>query len=222
MTCSCRQQLLRVRSRACVAVCCLIAIASCEAWADTATSGGTGSGGSGPLSASARLDFVLNLGEFIFFRIGSTAYPTASPTIDTVSVGSTIPPGGVVPAPGNSVPVIWDGTTPGSPSGVASLPVEVRSNAGQVRISALTLAPLTSGANTIPMSSVDVTSDDARLPAPPIVNFGFSAPVNVTGTAFSNLVTVRAANWTFSYSSPTPAPASGVYTGQIIFTAFAP
>jgi hypothetical protein len=42
----------------------------------------------------------------------------------------------------------------------------------------------------------------------------------VTGTSFSNLVTIRNANWTFSYAPV--APAAGNYTGQVTFTASVP
>lgn len=173
------------------------------------------------VSASARLDFNLNIGKFIFFRVGTGAYPTASSTLDTVSltVKPSVP---ATPAGGNGLAVGWDGSA--SPfASIASvvLPVEVRSNAGQVSIRAAVSVPLSNGSQTLPMSDISVVSSDASLPAPPLPASGTGASVNVTGTAFANLVTQRSANWTFSYTGST-APMAGAYSGQITFTASAP
>jgi hypothetical protein len=187
-----------------------------------ANSQGTGNPNA-TLSASSQLDFNLNIDKFLFFRVGSTGYPTASATIDTVSISSapSIPPGAVTPADGNGIAVNWNGSAPTVAINNPTLPVEVRSNAGQISIKANVVTALTSGANSIPLSQITVNSDDANLPAPLIPNSGAGASVNVTGTAFSNLVTVRSANWTFGFSPPTQPPA-GTYTGQISFTASSP
>jgi len=182
-------------------------------------------GATGTNTSSASLDFVLNIGKFIFFRIGTGAFPTASGTVDTVafSVAPAIPAGGVAPVTGNGTAVAWNGAGPAlSATGANTvLPVEVRSNAGPINIKAAATLPLSSGAHTIPLSQISVSSSDANLPAPPIPDTGTGAAVNVTGTAFSNLVTVRSANWTFSYT-PLTSPIAGVYTGQISFTASSP
>jgi hypothetical protein len=164
-------------------------------------------GATGTNTSSASLDFVLNIGKFIFFRIGTGA----------------IPAGGVAPVTGNGTAVAWSGAGPAlSATGANTvLPVEVRSNAGPINIKAAATLPLSSGAHTIPLSQISVSSSDANLPAPPIPDTGTGAAVNVTGTAFSNLVTVRSANWTFSYT-PLTSPIAGVYTGQISFTASSP
>lgn len=182
----------------------------------------------GALNAVARLDFTVNIGPFIFLRVGNTGLNN----IDTVTFSLTpaIPAAAVTPVAGNNAPVAWSG---GSPifTPVASgnvLPVEVRSNTGQVSLRATTAAPLTSGSNTIPMSQITVTSSNAALPAPPIPDSGIGTSVNVTGggtlggaTALNNLVTLRGANWTFAYAN-TVSPAAGVYSGQIAFTASSP
>jgi hypothetical protein len=97
----------------------------------------------------------------------------------------------------------------------------VRSNAGQVTIRATATTGLTSGANTIALSSIVITSNDSNLPAPLVPNAGLGASVNVSGSTFSNLVTSRAANWTFAYNNAA-LPSAGIYTGQITFTASAP
>ncbi len=180
----------------------------------------------GTLTASARLDFILNIGKFLFFRIGTGAYPTASSTIDqvTFTLVPSIPAGPTTPSfTLNNAVVNWSGSIPSFVASSSSnvLPVEVRSNAGQVTIRATVSSPLASGLNTIPMSEISIASSDANLPGPTIPNSGTGPTVNVTGTAFSNLVTIRSANWTFAYS-PVTVPSPGTYSGQLSFTASAP
>jgi hypothetical protein len=111
------------------------------------------------LTASADLRFNLNIDKFLFFRVGDSAYPTASSTINTVAItsGFTIPPGAVVPVTGNNTAVNWSGATPALSMNSPSLPVEVRSNAGQISIRANAITTLTSGSNTIPLSQITVT-----------------------------------------------------------------
>lgn len=182
-------------------------------------------GTTGTTSSSALLDFEINIDKFIFFRVGTGAFPTASGTIDTVSftVSPQIPPGAITPANGNSTVVNWNVLTPtyNVTGSNLVLPVEVRSNAGAVTLRAAVTSPLVSGVNSIPLSEITITSSNPNLPAPLIPNSGAGTAVSVTGTAFSNLVTLRSANWTFSYSAATP-PRAGAYTGQITFTASAP
>ena len=179
----------------------------------------------GTTSATGFLDFEINIDKFIFFRVGTGAFPSASGTVDTVNFTLTpqIPPGPVTPANGNSTALNWTAVAPTynvSGSNLV-LPVEVRSNAGTVSLRAAVTSALVSGANSIPLSQITIASSDPNLPAPLIPNAGTGPAVNVTGTAFSNLVTVRSANWTFSYSAAT-APRAGIYNGQITFTASAP
>ena len=183
-------------------------------------------GGINPsLTTQSNLDFVINMGKFVFLRVGTGAYPTASGTQDTVSfaLSLTIPPGAVAPTAGNNKGVAWNGTAPSTSIAASNavLPVEVRSNAGTISLTATATTPLSSGANTIPLSQITITSSDSNLPAPPVPNAGVGTAVTVTGTSFSNLVTQRAANWTFAYAG-TPAPAAGSYTGAITFTATSP
>lgn len=178
------------------------------------------------ISARARLDFVINMGKFLFFRVGTGAFPSASGAIDAVSfiTQPTIPPGATALVNGSGMAVTWNGAPPVFSVAASNnvLPVEVRSNAGQVTLRATATTPLSSGANSIALSQIILTSSDGvNLPAPLIPDTGTGASVNVTGTAFANLVTVRGANWTFGYANTVAAPA-GVYTGQVTFTASAP
>lgn len=177
-----------------------------------------------PVSASARLDFITNIHKYLFLSVGTGAFPSASATIDTVAFTLTpsIPGVPTTPANGNSISVNWNANLPtmGASSTIV-LPVAVRSNAGQVTIRATATTGLTSGANTIALSSIVITSNDSNLPAPLVPNAGLGASVNVSGSTFSNLVTSRAANWTFAYNNAA-LPSAGIYTGQITFTASAP
>lgn len=187
---------------------------------------GTASGGnaSAPLNATARLDFLLNIGRFIFFRVGPSAYPATSTTPGSavIVMQPSIPAVPVQPAvSGNSVPVPWSGAAPSFAAVAATVPVQVQSNAGAISIRASVVTPLTSGANAIPLSQILVGSSDAGLPAPPLPNAGTGAAVTVTGTSFGNLVTQRSADWSFSYN-PAVLPPPGTYTGQISFTAVSP
>jgi len=183
---------------------------------------GSNSGG-GSQTAGADLDFQVDIGKFLFFRVGTGGYPTASGTVDTVTLNATpiIPPGAVTPANGNNTAVNWSGVVPAFTTPTTTLPVEVRSNAGQITIRANVVTPLVSGANSIPLSQIVLSTSDANLPAPLIPNAGSGASVNVVGTSFTNLVTQRTANWTFSYT-PLATQRAGNYTGQISFTASSP
>jgi len=199
-----------------------IAAAPSAAQADSSTSA---TSANVPRSTLASLDFTIAIEKFIFFRIGNGTLPTPGGTTSTVSFALTpsIPGVPTTPATGNNTAVNWSGTAPSfavTPSGNV-LPVEVRSNAGQVSLRATATAPLTSGANTIPLSEITIASNDANLPAPAIPNTGTGTGVNVTGTSFSNLVTLRTADWTFSYANSASRTA-GTYTGQVTFTASTP
>ena len=203
---------------------CSSAIASNVCMADQGFQAAPAAAPNQAVNASARLDFIANINKFIFLRVGTGAYPTANATVDTVSFALTasIPATATIPVNGSNTIVSWNKVAPTFGTTVSAvLPVEVRSNAGQVTLQASATTPLTSGANTIPMSSLVIATSDVNLPAPVVPNAGIGASVNVVGSSFTNLVTTRAANWTFSYNNPT-APTAGIYTGQVTFTASAP
>lgn len=179
-----------------------------------------------PRSTQASLDFTIAIQKFIFFRIGDGNFPAPGGTASTVSFTLTpsIPGVPTTPATGNNTAVNWSGAAPGftvTPNGNV-LPVEVRSNAGQVILRATATAPLANGANTIPLSEIAIlSSDPTNLPAPAIPNTGTGSGVTVIGTSFNNLVTQRNANWTFSYLNSASRTA-GTYSGTVTFTASTP
>lgn len=160
------------------------------------------------------------MAKFVYLQIGAAGAGISSVTFNG-SAG--IPGGPAVPGNGAGQAATWDGTAPVlafAPSG-ASLAVEVRSNAGPVSLNAQVVTPLAKGSDVIPMSQVLITSSNSGLPAPTVPATGVGPDVTVAGTAFSNLVTVQSATWTFDFSN-TVSPAPGSYTGQIGFTASVP
>lgn len=217
----------RIARRACaiVAGCALGWVATTDVARAAQSTSGTGGI---PRSTSVNLDFTISIDKFIFFRVGDGAWPVQSGTVNTVAFAlSTSIPGNGAPTAGNNRATSWNGTAPiFSVSATGNvLPVEVRSNAGQVTLRATTTGPLTNtGGNTIPMSEITVASSDSALPAPTIPATGLGPTVNVSsggpGIGFTQ-VTQRAADWTFSYANTANRPA-GTYTGQITFTASSP
>ena len=178
-----------------------------------------------PLSTSVNLDFTIAIDKFIFFRIGDGTWPTTGGKTSSVAfvLAPSIPGVPTTPVAGSNTSVNWSGAAPSfsiTPSGNV-LPVEVRSNAGQVTLRATATTALASGANTIPLSEITIATSDSNLPAPLIPNTGTGAAVNVVATAFAGLVTQRTANWTLSYANLASRRA-GTYTGQVTFTASSP
>lgn len=203
-----------------------IAAACATSSSPAATATVSGGNANAPLSASASLDFTLNIGRFIFFRVGPQAYPVASsePATLAITLQPTAPGAPALPGlVGDSLPLTWNGGLPTlapTPT-VTAIPVQVRTNAGQVSIRASVDQPLVSGGNSIRLSQIAVTSSDPGLPAPALPDTGTGASVLVTGTDFGNLVTLRSATWSFSYA-PAVVPPPGVYSGQISYTAVSP
>lgn len=212
-------------ARAAVAV--LGAVCALAPWAVRADTSASGAGLL-PRTTSVNLGFSLAVDAFLFFRIGDGLFPTPGGTVSSVSFALTpsVPGGPATPVVGSNRAATWSG---GAPTFAVTptnnvLPVEVRSNAGQVSVRATATTALSSGANTIPLSLVTIATSDANLPAPLIPNTGTGAGVNIAGGgtgASSSLVTLRTANWTFSYADPTSRPA-GAYSGQVTFTASTP
>ena len=203
----------------------IICSLSILSWADKRTSTAPSTTPNQSVSATVYLDFNLNIGKFIFFRVGDGAYPNISSSVSEVVLTATTTqlPSGVTN--GNNQAFSWNGTAPvinGSTS--VSLPVEVRSNAGQINLKTTVTNALAKGSETIPFSDIKISSSDSNLPAPVIPGSGTSASVNVVGGGSSiggTLVTQRSANWTFNYVPSTSGLSAGTYSGTLTFTATA-
>lgn len=215
-----------LRLHGAVAAACLLATAAAAPVAVHAASSTAGPSSAVPLTTGiVALNFSLSIDKFIFFRIGDGAWPTPGGTTSSVSftVAPTIPGGPTTPTAGNNKSVNWSGGAPTlgvTPSGNV-LPVEVRSNAGQIGLYATVTTPLSAGSSTIPMSEITVSSSDSNLPAPLIPATGSGTTVSVTPTDPTGLVTLRTANWTFQYANSASRTA-GTYSGVVTFTASSP
>lgn len=214
-----RPGLARRRVASAIALCALVPPA---VHADTGNSGT----GALPRNTTASLDFNVTIGKLLFFRIGQAAWPAASTVQSTAAftLSPAIPAVPTVPVTGSNQPVNWNGAVPffTVSSAAQVLPVEVRSNAGTVSLNATATTPLTSASSIIPLSEILIaSSDNSGLPAPLVPATGTGASVSVGATDYLPLVTVRTANWTFSYANAANRPA-GSYTGQVTFTASTP
>ncbi|TDS84502.1 hypothetical protein [Comamonas sp. JUb58] len=196
-----------------------------------AAQAGSATSGTGNLprnTPAVALNFSIQIDKYVFFRIGDGVWPTPGGTTSQVgfNLSPTIPAVPITPINGNNTAVNWNGAAPTfavTASGNV-LPVEVRSNGGQVSVYATVTTPLTSGSNTLPMNVISATSSDANLPAPPIPASGTGTSVNVTGGGtgtVNSLVTIRTAIWTFAYNNSVSRTA-GNYSGQLSFTASVP
>lgn len=189
-----------------------------------------------PVTANARLDFSLSIEKMLFLRIGtgaghggarSGAGPAANGSVDTVTLDLVprIQAGNVTPVEGNNQAITWNSVAPrGSVSARVGVPIEVRSNAGPVRISGQVTSPLANGATSLPMSRISISSSSAaNLPAPAVPDAGPGVPVDIatggpgTGAAPA-LLTARTATWFFRLNAGA-VPTAGSYTGTVTFTA---
>ena len=198
----------------------LIGLIAASVRAELSTMAGTNANSHRALTATARLDFKINIDKFIYFRVGGAS------SIDTVSLTTTASmPTSTTPVTatnGNNQSVAWSGAAPSfATTNAVVLPVQLSSNAGQVNLKTTVSSALSNGASTIPFSGLNISSSDSNFPAPPVPDSGTGASVNVTPTAFSNLVTMRDANWSFTYTS-SQSLAAGVYNGELAFTASSP
>lgn len=168
--------------------------------------------GAGTITRAARVDFQITIPRFLRFRVGA-----AGGTIDLVQFAPT------AEQVGDSVSVAGTGGTPGP----GAVDVQVRSNAGQIGITA---APAVAaglndgGVNTIAFTEITTSTSAGTVPAPTLIN-GTSAVANVTLNAGN--ITNRDAVWTYSYANTT-IPEAGTYggvnvrNGRVTYTASSP
>lgn len=161
--------------------------------------------GGGTISATARVDFSITIPRFIFLQVGTGTLLAANATIDTIAFTPAV---AVV---GNSTPVA---ATAGSGNlGNGSVTVRIIGNAGNVTLGATGPANLTSGSNTIPWTQISTAITGGATH--PTIN-----GANATFTAVANVVNVNG-TWTYAYLNSL-TPASGTYTGQVLYTATTP
>jgi hypothetical protein len=161
--------------------------------------------GGGTISATARVNFSIVIPRFIWLQVGTGTLLAANATIDTISFTPAV---AVV---GNGIPVA---ATAGSGNlGNGTVTARIIGNAGNVTLGATGPANLVSGTNTIPWTQIAIAA--AGGATHPTIN-----GANATFTAVANVVNVNG-TWTYSYLN-TLTPASGTYTGQVLYTATTP
>jgi len=152
-------------------------------------------------SASASVDFQINVPRFISFQVGSNGA-----TIDEVVFN--------VPAAN-----IGDGSDIAAASN-GTLAVSLLGNVGTISLTATTSAALSNGAETISWAEILTSSSDAALNVPAIVDAATGGALNIAANVGASVVN-RNADWTFDYSN-TDVVGAGTYTGTVTFTAAAP
>ncbi|WP_339827161.1 hypothetical protein [uncultured Arenimonas sp.] len=152
-------------------------------------------------SASARVDFEVNIPRFIRFQVGS-----AGATIDEVVFDVAAANVG----DGTDVAATTNGT----------LAVSLTGNVGTISLDATTTAALTDGPDTISWAEILTSSSDAALDVPAIVDAGTGGAEAITANVGTRVV-ARTADWTFGYDN-SAVYGAGTYTGRVTFTAANP
>ena len=158
-------------------------------------------GNAANLTASARLDFQINVPRFISFQVGS-AGSVVDEVVFNVAAANV----------GNSAAV---SPTTGSP-----VAVSLRGNGGPINITADTTGTslTNASADVIPFTQITTTAVGG-IAAPTLVQNGVSAAVAVPVTA--GRVTDRTATWSYTYAN-TAVVGAGQYDGQVRYTATMP
>jgi hypothetical protein len=163
--------------------------------------------GAGTITASARVNFQIQIPRFVYLRVGDGA----------------VLAGGGTPAAINFTPALVDvgnGVAQAATAGSGDLgngivTVQVIGNAGPMTLAAVSSAPnlVNASSDTLPWTQI-LTAVTGSTPHPPINGASVSYPatanvVNASGT------------WTYTYANTT-TPAAGTYLGQVTYTASSP
>jgi len=146
--------------------------------------------------AQADLGFQITIGDFVYFRVGSTAG-----TVDRVDFNLTAGTGTVS---GANVPFAANGSVGDGADG--ALGIELRTNVANVRIAA-SPGSLTGPGGSIPFT--DITVGDGNVIDAP--DFG------ATITPFAAAPGTLNDTWTYTYDNST-VYAPGTYTGTVTYT----
>jgi len=188
---------------------CYVNFANAES--NSATGAAAQSGGAG---AAVNLDFQIVIPSFILFRVG-----TDGGTIDQIQFTPT------ADEVANATAGIA-GT--GGDLGSGTVTVSLISNAGGVDITETNNSGgngLGDGlGNFISYGQINTGSNNGNLPAPALSNAA-SNSVSITPTAGN--ITVRNAQWTYTYDNPATIPEAGTYGGvtnggRVTYTAAIP
>ena len=162
--------------------------------------------GGGSISASARVNFSIDIPRFIFLRVGTGTERGTNATVDTISF---TPP---LTALGDGTPV--SATLASGDLGTGKVTVRILGNAGNVSLAAAAPANLVNAdSDTIPWTQISTAVTGGATH--PTINGG-----GTTFTATGKVVNVSG-DWTYTYLNSV-IPAGGTYTGTVTYTATTP
>lgn len=194
-------------AKALVPVCAALAMLSPGAQAESTY--GYNAAGTGPVSASARVNLQLNVPLLILLRVGSTGT-----TVDQVVLaGSAFTPAG------NSVAFAWDGTVPALGPQAVSTPTNLTATAwtnspgGGSLAGAITTA-MTAGGPAA--ADITVTHTPGALP---LAHPGANLSGLATAVAFPRN-SLRSSTWAYGLTTTAlDTVAAGTYTATVTYTA---
>lgn len=168
------------------------------------------------LSTTARLNVAVNVPRILYLRVGDAGAAINTVTFTAGLTGVTVP----------TTDSVYAGAMPVGPGAVSAaddngasdgqVAVQLWTNNGSANLNC-TGAALTSGANTIPLSDITVTSlsSGGSLAHP---GASLACASGARGSAGTNNLTDT---WTFAYA-PTVLPPAGAYTTVVTYTASQP
>lgn len=176
---------------------------------------GYNAGGTGPVSATARVNFNVSVPLIVLLRVGS-----AGGTIDNVNFALTPTiPGITTPSDGNSVAGSWNPANAPTFAATATgnaLTASAWTNSsggGNVTCSATTAFPGTSG-----LTSASITVANSAPVGGGLVHPGGTTACGTPTTLVRN--TLQSSTWTFSLAAGAlTSTAAGNYTQQVTYTA---
>ncbi len=169
------------------------------------------------LSATARLNFAVNVPRVLYLRVGDTGATVNTVTFNVALAGAlgTLPvtdqvfSGAVPPALGTT------GVTDDNGAADGQVGVQLWTNNGTANLTC-SGSPLTSGALTIALSEITVSSSVGGTLGHPGTSLACASAAR--GSAGVNNLTDT---WTFGYA-PASLPTAGSYTTQVTYTASQP
>ncbi|MDR6857667.1 hypothetical protein [Variovorax guangxiensis] len=187
--------------------------------------------GTGALSASAKLDFVITIPKVLFLQVGTGTSNANNTTVNDITFA--VPAGNV----GNGTAVAGTG---GDLAG-GGVTVRVLGNSGTVSLGNTVTGPLSSGTAgnpTVPWSDIVVTAGALATATTGFTNAAIAHPAfntaaaggasaTPTTLAASGGLVRREGSWTFAYANTATLPA-GTYgntvanNGTVTYTATAP
>ncbi len=184
----------------------------------------TVSAATGALTTNARLDFRVTIPKVLFLRVGTGGLygAAANTTVDLIDF--------TVPAANVGDASVINATVGSGDLGNGSVTALLRSNAGNVTLTANTVGALGNGAgDTIPWSQIAVAS--ANLAAPAFANtlpHTVALPAGGASANFAPAATAKVTNvgsqWTYTYLNAATVPAGtyggvGVNNSRVTYTA---